>query len=227
MNYFSDTQRERTSADWVWSEILEEMLLLYYPPFFAETEEELEDQSVILLRAYVEDLSEFRLDTLRKAWRTVRRGHKTPRWPTLEVIRDACLDLEAPPPDQSIKGVRASQYCREEEFWRTGFWMDSWGPRPVRAEVEAARHERVMARFREGASPQFEAVIDSTVKRLRDGESAEKLLAQTIASSAPMPLAPGERMSSREADWRRRQSLDAERDQDRRRDTEIGETEAA
>lgn len=71
--------------------ILNKMLLLYYPPFIAETEEELEEQVLSALEDYIEDLIEFDADVLAKGWRDVRRSHKVQRWPTSGAMRDACL----------------------------------------------------------------------------------------------------------------------------------------
>lgn len=73
----------------VWSTVLEEMLTLFYPPFRADNDDELLDQTVVALRAYTEDLAGFSEEQLRRAWRGVRRTHKTERWPTIHAILDA------------------------------------------------------------------------------------------------------------------------------------------
>lgn len=82
----------------LWVAVLAEMLLLYYPPFRADSDPELLEQSAVALRAYVEDLGEFDRETLASAWRSVRRGHKTERWPTIEAIRSACLNVASAKP---------------------------------------------------------------------------------------------------------------------------------
>ncbi len=56
--------------------ILEEILVLYYPPFRAEDETELLRLAIVGMRPYVEDLAEFKPDIIETAWRNVRRGHK-------------------------------------------------------------------------------------------------------------------------------------------------------
>jgi len=68
------------------------MLTLFYPPFRAETEEQMLDQSIIGIRPYVEDLVGLDEGALRNGWRTVRRTHKTERWPTISAILGACSD---------------------------------------------------------------------------------------------------------------------------------------
>jgi hypothetical protein len=67
------------------------MLVLYYPPHRADSEEELLEQAVIALEDYLDDLAEFDRMTLQSAWREVRRAHRGQGWPTISVIRDACL----------------------------------------------------------------------------------------------------------------------------------------
>jgi len=81
----------RLDLDKVFLNVLDEMMILFYPPFRASTDDELLEQASIGAKAYVEDLAEFRVETLADAWRQVRREHKTERWPTIQTIRDACL----------------------------------------------------------------------------------------------------------------------------------------
>lgn len=76
----------------LWASFLEQMLILFYPPFRAETDDELLRQSVVALNAWVDDLGEFDAKTLEAGWRAVRRAHRTPRWPVSGDVRAACLD---------------------------------------------------------------------------------------------------------------------------------------
>lgn len=69
---------------------LEQMLLLYYPPYRAQDEDELLSTTVLAISAYVEDLAAIDPDVLAEAWREVRSRHKTQGWPTLGTILDAC-----------------------------------------------------------------------------------------------------------------------------------------
>lgn len=70
--------------------MLEQMLLLYYPPFRAQDEVELLRMSVVALQAYVEDLATVEPERLVDGWKHVRARHKTQGWPTLGTILDAC-----------------------------------------------------------------------------------------------------------------------------------------
>lgn len=77
----------------VWDNCLEEMLTLFYPPFRANDDIELTDQSVVALKRYVAELSGFDRDTLAKGWSDVLRHHKVERWPTIGTICDACRSV--------------------------------------------------------------------------------------------------------------------------------------
>lgn len=81
---------ERQKLEMVWDECLAEMLVLFYPPFFAETEDELTEQAEIALKAYAEDLAQFDRGVLAAGWRQCRRAHKVQRWPSLSEIIGAC-----------------------------------------------------------------------------------------------------------------------------------------
>lgn len=85
---------ERALAD-SFAYCLREMLLLYYPPFRADSDVELTDLTVTGIRAYVEDLAEFQPEVLAEGWRQARRGHKVERWPTISDIRDRCQSVAA------------------------------------------------------------------------------------------------------------------------------------
>lgn len=74
----------------VFRTVLEQMLLLYYPPFRAQDEDELLSMAVVAVRAYVEDLAPVEPEVLADGWKTVRARHKTQGWPTLGTILDAC-----------------------------------------------------------------------------------------------------------------------------------------
>ena len=78
------------ALDRVAREVLEPMLLLFYPPHPAANDEQMLDQSVMAIRQYAEDLCGFSDEQLRKGWREVRRTHKTRAWPLISVILDAC-----------------------------------------------------------------------------------------------------------------------------------------
>ena len=62
------------------------MLTLYYPPFRAETDEELLRQTLIALQRYVIELSALDLDTLESRWGDCLRAHRVERWPVIAAI---------------------------------------------------------------------------------------------------------------------------------------------
>lgn len=72
-----------------WDSVLNEMLTLFYPPFRADDEGEMLAMSIVGIKAYAEDLADYREDQLAKAWKQVRREHKVERWPTINAILDA------------------------------------------------------------------------------------------------------------------------------------------
>lgn len=77
----------------VWT-VLDEMLTLFYPPFRAETDDELMEQSLVALRRYVAVLSQYDRQTLEKGWTRVIENHKTERWPVIGVIDAECRGLD-------------------------------------------------------------------------------------------------------------------------------------
>lgn len=78
------------ALDRVAREVLEPMLLLFYPPHPAANDEQMLEQSVVAIRQYAEDLCGFSDEQLRSGWREVRRTHKTRAWPLISTILDAC-----------------------------------------------------------------------------------------------------------------------------------------
>lgn len=72
-----------------WDSCLDEMLMLFYPPFRASDDDEMLVMSIKAVHAYAEDLAGYSEEQLRKAWRQVRREHKVERWPTINAILDA------------------------------------------------------------------------------------------------------------------------------------------
>jgi len=181
------------------------MLVMYYPPFRAENDVEISDQSLLWLRACVEDLLEFPRHILDDAWRHVRRSHKVERWPTMQVIRDACIALSSPPPAPHPR--QSTQSEREADFHRTGMWLDAWGDRPETQTQKLARHDRVMATMY-ADNPHLAGQFDVTLARLRNGESASQILREVMGGHVnEMPLLPAERMGSATAERVRQQSL--------------------
>lgn len=83
------------SFDRVWSEVIEQMLVLYFPPSDAENEADLTEQCGVALKAYVADLAEFSADTLAQGWAKARRINQGKGWPTIQVIRSACQEEAA------------------------------------------------------------------------------------------------------------------------------------
>lgn len=83
------------SFDRVWSEVIEQMLVLYFPPSDAEDEGDLTEQCAVALKAYLADLAEFSADTLAQGWAKARRVNQGKGWPTIQVIRSACQDEAA------------------------------------------------------------------------------------------------------------------------------------
>jgi len=189
-----------------------EMMLLFYPPFRADSDEELLELSIIGARAYVEDLSEFPPDVLSKGWREVRRQHKVERWPTIEMIRSCCLGDNAP---KVSTGRSETLEERLAIFRRSGMWMDSWGERP-RTQIEKdAHHRRWVSDWRQVAPAEDQAVVDVILSRWNQGESAARLLDEAWGDSGlkTIPLLLGEKMGRSTAERVRRESLNrAEKD---------------
>lgn len=98
--------------DKIWNAALEEMLLLYFPPFRAATDEELLAQTVVALKAYLEDLAGYPEAVLRAAWRATRRAHKVERWPTIQTI---CANLPATDNVAEIKGRGRPRLASDQE----------------------------------------------------------------------------------------------------------------
>jgi hypothetical protein len=66
------------------------MLLAYYPPLYADSAEELLEQSVVLLRRYLMALGRFDRDTLESGWNATVTRHKGQGWPTIQEIVTEC-----------------------------------------------------------------------------------------------------------------------------------------
>lgn len=66
------------------------MLILYYPPLYAESEHELLEQSAMALEEYVKVLGQFDGQVIRDAWGDVISYHTKQAWPAVGVIADAC-----------------------------------------------------------------------------------------------------------------------------------------
>ena len=62
------------------------MLTLFYPPFRADTDEELLEQTLVALRRYVVELSSLSAEVLQQRWSDCLRAHKVERWPVIAAI---------------------------------------------------------------------------------------------------------------------------------------------
>lgn len=103
----------------VWP-VLEEMLILHYPPFRAATQEELLEQTVVALTRYVKELATFGRETLENAWSDTLREHTTERWPTIGVIvrnsnQRSPFRPVSTPPETDIKGRARPNYDYQVE----------------------------------------------------------------------------------------------------------------
>ena len=102
-----------------WDSVLDEMLTLFYPPFRASDDVEMLAMSVTAIRAYAEDLAGYPEAQLRRAWREVRRNHKTERWPTINAI------LEAIGSDRAGVSISPSRYreatAEEQDLQRIAY----------------------------------------------------------------------------------------------------------
>jgi hypothetical protein len=113
-----------SALDSTFAECLTELLTLYYPPFRAETDDELLDLAVTGIRAYAEELCGLSREQLRKAWREVRKVHKTERWPSLAAILDAAVPLTDRPSTPS--GDRYRPMTEDEKILAEragGIWV--------------------------------------------------------------------------------------------------------
>ncbi|MDH5453657.1 MAG: hypothetical protein OEX14_09920 [Paracoccaceae bacterium] len=100
--YLSDSGRVTEAALLrVWP-ILEEMLTLFYPPFRADTDEELLEQTLVALRRYVVELSSLQSDALQQRWSDCLRAHKTERWPVIAAI----METDATPGAGYVAGMQ-------------------------------------------------------------------------------------------------------------------------
>jgi hypothetical protein len=95
------------------------MLTLFYPPFRAADEVEMLELATKGIRAYAEDLAGHPAEIIRSAWRTVRREHKTERWPTINAILSAIGD--APGRGRGDPRARRPATEAEQEFQRKAY----------------------------------------------------------------------------------------------------------
>lgn len=120
----------------MWSQVIEEMVILYWPPFRASDEVELTYLAEVGLRAYVADLREFPSDVLRNGWAAARRAHRVERWPTIGAIRDQCYTTANPARSSNVAQLRGPEWnlwkVRMNGFpFRNDWWpVDLWGARP-------------------------------------------------------------------------------------------------
>lgn len=179
--------------------ILEEMLLLYWPPFKAADSDELLRFAIIGARAYVEDLCEFSQETIKTGWREARRKQKTMGWPTIQVIRDACLEAQKP---QEQRKVKSPTETRMDQYRRTGFWAEHWGARPESSSDRERVHQEWLARL----SPSQRESYEETLRRVKNGESMVVRF-EELGAGNELPILPHERLSSSEAARRREESI--------------------
>lgn len=219
----------------VWSQVLERMLILYYPPFRAEDEVELEYQTAVGLEDYLADLAEFDADTLAAGWQDARRAHAVERWPTIRAIRDACLSRRGGGrnPAQSGGGSGASTYSGGPSDFVWGVrmagwvqhctWVGSWGPKPTERHTQVPPH----LLERHGITPGSDADAEATrhhrnwmhprigqgeavAVAIQNGRAASALIRSVGAAPAPstgVPLFPDETMSAAEKERARAASL--------------------
>ena len=69
---------------------LDQMMVLYYPPYLAADDAELLAMVITGTEAYVDGLGRFDEDAIATAWAHVRNRHKTRGWPVPGLIVDAC-----------------------------------------------------------------------------------------------------------------------------------------
>lgn len=123
------------SFDRAWSVIIEEMLVLYFPPVEADSDEAMLEWSGVALKAYLADLSEFSTDVLQQAWQRVRRTHPRMSWPSIHVLRAACQEEAAlAVPSRASKAVEGkfnrfdadADACMRTDFGRRAI-SEGWG----------------------------------------------------------------------------------------------------
>lgn len=142
----------------VFQTVLEEMLLLYFPPFRAANPDELLEQSIVGIRAYVHDLAEFDVEALSKGWAAVRRAHKTERWPTINAIRHECHGYA---PARSRKAIRVSDEESErlaKESLAEDFMTSEHGLQAARECWALALKEWVQGKGREPTATDLDAI---------------------------------------------------------------------
>lgn len=200
MSYFDDSEKDKARAEQVWDKVLQEMLLLYRSQHRAGNDLDQKDQTVLALRAYVEDLMDFDWDILKEGWREARRAHKTGFWPTINAIRGACLTVK--PKGHSHRPMDEHER-RIDTFHKSGFWSSEWGFPPVESEEKKAARHRTWVN---SLSPAARDRYDDVQRRLGAGESAVSIL-QSTEGFSDMPLLPGERLSWGESYLRRKDSL--------------------
>lgn len=80
--------------------VLRPMMLLYYPPFYADDEFQLAEQSEEALGYYIRALKAYDDQTLRAAWDAVVASHKRTGWPVVADIVSACQAHAPRSPEQ-------------------------------------------------------------------------------------------------------------------------------
>ena len=162
----------RPDLDKVFLNVLDEMMILYYPPFRAASDDELLEQAVIGARAYVDDLAEFSSDALAVGWRSVRRAHKLERWPTINTIRDACGSVA---PARRIDPYREKRQQEIDEQRRVEALADQWtrnavGDRAAREGWLLALVEFIKSKGREPSDGEIERARANVMQRRKDAE---------------------------------------------------------
>ena len=134
--------------------VLRPMMLLYYPPFYADDELHLAEQTEEALGYYIRALKGYDDATLKTAWDSVVAAHKRTGWPVIADIVSAC-QASAPrhndnrPTFQPGRALNPASYAADnyqrliDDFMRTNAGLvsqakaEGWWPRLV---VNLRRH---------------------------------------------------------------------------------------
>ena len=87
---------ESSDVERLWELVLGKMTLLFYPPFRADSQNELLDQCIVGLTDYIEALKGFSNLAIEEGWGQVRNNHRTPRWPIIGDLVAACRSYQTP-----------------------------------------------------------------------------------------------------------------------------------
>ena len=107
---------------------MREMVLMYYPPFWSQSAEEVLLKSEIILSAFIEELGTVEEDKLKTAWRNIVRTHSDKNWPSLQqMFQQLKVDEDANYPIKNPKNwVEAMSHYHHQARYKGWFKPLRW-----------------------------------------------------------------------------------------------------